>query len=78
MHNRTNATLAFVQPRRDTATHCVNGRVVNYARDIKKPDPDNPAHRIPLTAGSYLLEAVGSQIWFRNIKVKPIEPAQKP
>jgi 3-keto-disaccharide hydrolase len=61
----------------DTATHLVNGRVVNYARDIKKPDPENPARMIPLTSGHILLEAEGSEIWFRNIKVKPMEPTKK-
>jgi hypothetical protein len=62
----------------DTATHLVNGRIVNYARDIKKPDPQNPAHMIPLTSGHILLEAEGSEIWFREVKVKPIEPTRKP
>jgi hypothetical protein len=62
----------------DTATHLVNGRIVNYARDIKKPDPENPAHMVPLTSGHILLEAEGSEIWFRDVKVKPIEPSKKP
>jgi hypothetical protein len=62
----------------DTATHLVNGRVVNYARDIKKPDPQHPARMIPLMSGHILLEAEGSEIWFRDVKVKPIEPAKKP
>ena len=62
----------------DTTTHIVNGRIVNYARDIKKPDPENPAHMIPLTSGHILLEAEGSEIWFRDVKVKPIEPTKKP
>jgi len=62
----------------DTATHLVNGRIVNYARDIKKPDPENPAHMVPLTSGHILLEAEGSEIWFRDVKVKQIEPAKKP
>jgi len=62
----------------DTATHLVNGRIVNYARDIKKPDPQNPARMIPLTSGHILLEAEGSEIWFRDVKVKPIEPTRKP
>src|SRR3954463_1644784 len=62
----------------DTTTHIVNGRIVNYARDIKKPDPENPAHMIPLTSGHILLEAEGSEIWFRDVKVKSIEPPKRP
>jgi Domain of Unknown Function (DUF1080) len=61
----------------DTSTHLVNGRVVNYAKDIRRPDPKNPAHMIPLTSGHILLEAEGSEVWFRNVKVKPLEPPKK-
>jgi len=50
---------------------------VNYAKDIKRPDPQNPAHMIPLKSGHILLEAEGSEIWFRNVKVKPITPSQQ-
>jgi hypothetical protein len=57
----------------DTSTHLVNGRVVNYAKDIRRPDPKNPAHMIPLTSGHILLEAEGYEVWFRNVRVKPIE-----
>jgi hypothetical protein len=33
---------------------------------------------IPLTSGHILLEAEGSEIWFRDVKVKSIEPTKKP
>jgi hypothetical protein len=62
----------------DHATHLINGRIVNSARDIQQPDPKNPSHMIPLTRGRILLEAEGSEIWFRDIRVKPLGPPQKP
>jgi hypothetical protein len=62
----------------DRSTHLVNGRIVNNARDIKRPDPNNPSHMIPLTSGRILLEAEGSEIWFRDIRIKPLGPQEKP
>jgi hypothetical protein len=61
----------------DQSTHLVNGRVVNFARDFKRPDPQNPAHMIPLKSGHIRLEAEGAEIWFRNVKVKPVEPKKQ-
>lgn len=60
----------------DTTTHLVNGRIVNFARDIKRPDPQNPSQMIPLKSGRILLEAEGFEIWFRNVKVKPLEASK--
>jgi hypothetical protein len=62
----------------DRTTHLVNGRIVNRANDIQRPDPNNPSRMIPLKSGRILLEAEGSEIWFRDIRVKPIGPAEKP
>ncbi|HKT47136.1 MAG TPA: DUF1080 domain-containing protein [Candidatus Acidoferrales bacterium] len=56
----------------DQSTHIVNGRIVNFARDIRRPDPQNPSRMIPLSSGRILLEAEGSEIWFRNVKIKPL------
>jgi hypothetical protein len=60
----------------DRATHIVNGRIVNNVRDIQQPDPSHPSQMIPLTSGKILLEAEGSEIWFRDIRVKPLGPAK--
>jgi hypothetical protein len=60
----------------DRSTHLVNGRIVNNARDIRRPDPNNPSHMIPLTTGRILLEAEGSEIWFRDIRIKPLGPSE--
>ncbi|MGC2181995.1 MAG: DUF1080 domain-containing protein [Terriglobales bacterium] len=62
----------------DQTTHLVNGRIVNHARDIQQPDPANPSRMIPLKSGRILLEAEGSEIWFRNIRVKPLGPSDRP
>lgn len=62
----------------DRSTHLINGRVVNTAWDIKQPDPQNPAHMIPLKSGRILLEAEGSEIWFRDVKVQRLVSSSKP
>jgi hypothetical protein len=61
------------------STQIVNGRIVNRVNDILQPDPGDPARMIPLKSGKILLEAEdGAEIFFRNIKVKPLTPTQKP
>jgi Domain of Unknown Function (DUF1080) len=62
----------------DQTTQLVNGRIVNRARNIQQPDPENPSRMIPLKSGRILLEAEGSEIFFRDIKIRPLGPAQKP
>jgi len=62
----------------DRSKHLVNGRIVNTAWDIKQPDPQNPARMIPLKSGHILLEAEGSEIWFRDVRIKPLAPSAKP
>ena len=61
----------------DQATHLVNGRIVNHARDIQQPDPTNPSRMIPLKSGRILLEAEGSEIWFRDVRVKRLGPSDR-
>jgi Domain of Unknown Function (DUF1080) len=76
--NRDGWNTVEVIIRGDRSTHLVNGRIVNNARDIQRPDPNNPAHMIPLTSGRILIEAEGSEIWFRDIRIKPLGPSEKP
>jgi len=59
------------------STHIVNGRTVNRAWDIRQPDPQDPTQTIPLASGHIALEAEGSEIWFRNIKIKPLPTADE-
>jgi hypothetical protein len=55
------------------ATQLVNGRIV------QQPDPNNPAHMISMKSGKILLEAQdSSEIWFRNVRIRPIKPGEKP
>lgn len=60
----------------DRTTHLINGRIVNRARDIQRPDPNNPSRMVPLKSGRILLEAEGSEIWFRDIRIKPLPPSE--
>jgi Domain of Unknown Function (DUF1080) len=76
--NRDGWNTVEVIIRGDRSTHLVNGRIVNNARDIRRPDPNNPSHMIPLTSGRILLEAEGSEIWFREIRIKPLGASEKP
>jgi hypothetical protein len=56
----------------DHTTHIVNGRIVNRALQLRLPDPQAPQRMIELRKGRVALEAEGAEIWFRNIKVKPL------
>jgi len=76
--NRDGWNTVEVIIRGDRSTHLVNGRIVNNARDLQRPDPKDPSHLIPLTSGRILLEAEGSEIWFRDIRIKPLGPSGKP
>jgi Domain of Unknown Function (DUF1080) len=52
-------------------THIVNGRVVMRAWNLKQPDPQDSSKWIAFDRGRILLQAEGSEVWFRNIQVKP-------
>ncbi len=76
--NRDGWNSVDVILRGDQTTHLVNGRIVNHARDIQQPDPANPSRMIPLKSGRILLEAEGSEIWFRDVRVKGLGPSDRP
>ena len=61
----------------DRITQLVNGRAVMRAWDIKQTSPGDPSTYIPLTSGRVMLQAEGAEIWFRNVRMKPLE-APKP
>ena len=61
----------------DQSTHLVNGRIVNRAHNIQQFDPNDPSRMIPLRSGRILLEAEGSEIWFRDVRIKPLGPSEK-
>jgi hypothetical protein len=55
------------------AVHIVNGQVNNQARDFMQPDPDNPDKMIPLNAGRIAFQAEGAEVFYRDIKIKPLD-----
>ena len=56
----------------DKVTHLVNGRTVMKAWDLKQPDPQDATKTIPLDRGRVMLQAEGAEIWFRNVRMKPL------
>ncbi len=56
----------------DKVTHIVNGTAVLRAWDVKQPDPNDPTKKIPLTSGKLFIQAETAEIYFRNIKMKPL------
>jgi hypothetical protein len=56
----------------DKITHLVNGRVVMRAWNLKQPDPQDATKTIPLDRGRVMLQAEGAEIWFRNVRMKPL------
>lgn len=57
----------------DKITHLVNGTVVMKAWDLKQPDPQDATKMIPLSSGRVALQAEGAEIWFRNVRMKPLK-----
>jgi hypothetical protein len=75
--NRDDWTTGEIAIDGNQSTQIMNGRIVNHVNDILQPDPSNPAHMIPLRSGRILLGAEdGAEIFFRNIKVKPLATTQ--
>jgi Domain of Unknown Function (DUF1080) len=56
----------------DRITHLVNGRIVMRAWNLRQPDPQDASKWVPLDHGRVLLQAEGSEVWFRNLQVKPL------
>jgi hypothetical protein len=50
----------------DTAVVVVNGTVVNRVTDIDDADGN------PLTSGRIALQAEGAELWYRNLRIKPL------
>lgn len=56
----------------DTFVHIVNGKVNNRGWHVTQPDPNNPGGVVPLTQGRIALQAEGAEVYYRNIRVKPL------
>jgi hypothetical protein len=50
----------------DTAVIVVNGTVVNRVTNMKDGDGN------PLTSGRIALQAEGAEVWYRNLRIKPL------
>lgn len=59
------------------ATQIVNGRIINAAWDISRPDPKNLSVMAPMKSGHIGLQEEGAEIWFRNVKIRPLKPSEK-
>ena len=56
----------------DRAEHIVNGRTVNLATNLQRPDPNNAGQFIPLNRGKIAIEIEYAEIWFRRVEVKAL------
>ena len=59
------------------ATQLVNGRIVNAVWNVSQPNPQNPSTMISITRGRIGLQEEGAEIWFRNVKVRPLTTAER-
>jgi len=62
-----------VTVRGDTATYRINGHVNNRVTGLKTWDAATASWK-PLTRGKILLQAEGSEIFYRNVSLVPLEP----
>ena len=53
----------------DTATHVVNGQVVNRLINSRRGEGDGTA---PLTKGRIQLQSEGAEVFYRNIEIRPL------
>jgi hypothetical protein len=59
------------------ATQIVNGRIINAVWNVSRPDPQHPSTMTPITKGHIALQEEGAEIWFRNVKVRPLTASEK-
>lgn len=61
------------------ATFRINGKVVNEARHMRWRAPGgNDWQWQPLVEGRIFLQAEGAEVFYRQIEIRPLEPATKP
>ena len=61
--------------RGDRSEHLVNGKVVSRAWNIRRPDPENEGEFIPLTRGNIILELEAAELFYRNPRIKELDPS---
>lgn len=61
----------------DRLLHVVNGVVNNFGVHPMRPDPQNPRKQIPLTKGRIIFQAESAEVYYRNIRLRPLTPQDK-
>jgi hypothetical protein len=57
----------------DTATHVLNGRVVNRGEKVRLvKDPKDPSKTRPVTRGRIALEIEAAEVFFRDVEIKSL------
>lgn len=60
----------------DRARHSINGHVVFEAHHLReRRDDADPAKDVPLTRGRVALQQEGAEIYFRDLRVQPLDPS---
>jgi putative membrane-bound dehydrogenase-like protein len=60
----------------DSAAHLVNGYIVNRCAGIRQRSPTDPDAWIPLTSGRILLEFEATEVFYRDIEIRPLGPKE--
>ena len=60
----------------DSAVHVVNGQLVNRCTNIRHRDPADPDKWLPLTKGRILVEFEATEIFFKDIQIRQLSPAE--
>ena len=60
----------------DSAAHLVNGYLVNRCSGIRQRSPTDPNAWIPLTGGRILLEFEATEVFYRDIEIRPLGPTE--
>lgn len=58
--------------RGNTVTQIVNGKIVNQCENVRYADPQSGAAPVPLSKGRIALEIEATEIYYRNIEIRPL------
>ena len=69
---------AEIIARGDTVAHILNGTTVNRGVRVRLVDPEKPGESKPITRGRIALEIEAAEIYFRNVRIRPLTSETKP
>mgnify|MGYP002622773413 CR=1 FL=1 len=75
MHERDSWNTVEIIVRGTSATHILNGHVVNRCRNLRLVDPKDPDHVTPLTKGRIALEIEAAEMFYRNVEIRSLAPS---